>query len=64
MFLNRAMGFLLGGGAYAHSMSLGEENGVISNWLPLCNTGVRRVADQGASAATPSGQMPNSCRKL
>ncbi|CAK9018965.1 Hypothetical protein SCF082_LOCUS14314 [Durusdinium trenchii] len=47
MFLNRILGFFLGGGAYAHSITVGEGD-VISEWLPLCNNGVRKIADDTA----------------
>lgn len=48
MLLNNALGFLLGGGAYSHSTETDSQGVVISGWLPLCNNGVRRLADQKA----------------
>ena len=48
MLLNNALGFLLGGGAYSHSSETDAQGVVISGWLPLCNNGVQRLADQKA----------------
>ena len=45
MLLNNVLGFLLGGGAYSHSSETDSQGVVISGWLPLCNNGVRRLAD-------------------
>ena len=45
MLLNNVLGFLLGGGAYSHSSETDSRGVVISGWLPLCNNGVRRLAD-------------------
>ena len=47
MFLNKILWFLLGGGAYAHSLTIGEST-TLSKWLPLCNNGVTRMADAKA----------------
>ncbi|CAJ1401023.1 unnamed protein product [Effrenium voratum] len=51
MFLNRGLGFLLGGGAYAHSFNVTDPDGnqvTLSKWLPLCNNGVQRLASESA----------------